>query len=80
MIDIRIHDGRYVITLPNSVLVLTKAEFIQVLRRGQWWRRREALQARLPREHTPEGPSTNWSVRGSCPRIWTVYRRSSDTP
>jgi hypothetical protein len=46
MITIEIRDGRYVITLPKCVLVLTKAEFIQGLRRGKWWRRREAMQAR----------------------------------
>jgi hypothetical protein len=36
MIDVQIRDGRYLITLPKRVLVLTKAEFIQALRRGQW--------------------------------------------
>jgi hypothetical protein len=35
MIDVQIRDGRYIVTLPTSVLVLTKAEFIQALRRGQ---------------------------------------------
>jgi hypothetical protein len=47
MIGVEVPDGLYIITLPKSVLVLTKTEFIQALRRGKWWRRREALQARL---------------------------------
>jgi hypothetical protein len=46
MIDVQVRDDRYVITLPKTVLVLTKAEFIRALRRGKWWRRREALKAR----------------------------------
>jgi phage N-6-adenine-methyltransferase len=42
------------------LLVMTKAELIQALRRGKWWKRRQALQARLPenakcaRYFTPE--------------------------
>jgi hypothetical protein len=46
MIGLEVRDGFYIITLPKSILALTKAEFIQALRRGKWWRRREALQAR----------------------------------
>jgi hypothetical protein len=46
MIAIEVRDGRYIVTLPKSILVLTKAEFIQALRRGKWWRQREALKAR----------------------------------
>lgn len=57
MIDVQVHDGRYVITLPKTVLVLTRAEFIQALRRGKWWRRREALKARQGRhEASPPAP------------------------
>jgi hypothetical protein len=46
MIGVEIREGLYILTLPKCILVLTKAEFIQALRRGKWWRRREALQAR----------------------------------
>jgi hypothetical protein len=46
MIGIEVKDGLYLITLPKGLVVLTKAEFIQALRRGKWWRRRETLQAR----------------------------------
>jgi hypothetical protein len=53
MITIEIHDGHYVITLPKCILVLTKTEFIQALRRGKWWRRHEAMRARQGRQVTP---------------------------
>jgi hypothetical protein len=46
MITIELHQGWYVVTLPKCVLVLSKDEFIQALRRGKRWRRREALRAR----------------------------------
>jgi hypothetical protein len=40
---IELKDDRYVIRLPKMVLILTKAEFIEALRRGKAWRRREAM-------------------------------------
>jgi hypothetical protein len=46
MIGVEVHDGLYIVTITKCTLVLTKAEFIQALRRGKWWRRREALNAR----------------------------------
>jgi hypothetical protein len=46
LISVDVRDGLYIITLPKCTLVLPKAEFIQALRRGTWWRRREALKAR----------------------------------
>jgi hypothetical protein len=49
MIEITVHDGYYLITAPKCMLVLTKAEFIQALQRGKWWRRTEAMRARLTR-------------------------------
>jgi hypothetical protein len=45
MIDVQIRDGRDLITWPKRVLVLTKADFVQALRRGTWWRRCDALTA-----------------------------------
>jgi hypothetical protein len=48
MISVEFHHGWYVVTLPKCVLVLSRAEVIQGLRRGKWWRRREALRARQP--------------------------------
>jgi hypothetical protein len=46
MIDVKLKDGWYIVTLPKSVLVLTKAGFIQALRWGKWWKRRAANEAR----------------------------------
>ena len=49
MIEIVVKDGWYIVTLPKSILLLTKEEFIQALRRGTWWNRRAAIEARLSR-------------------------------
>jgi hypothetical protein len=49
MIGVEVREGYYFVTLPTCVLVLTKAEFVQALRRGQWWRRPTALAARRRR-------------------------------
>jgi hypothetical protein len=46
LIGVEVRDGLYIVRLPKSLLVLTKAEFIQALRRGTWWGRRQALRAR----------------------------------
>jgi hypothetical protein len=34
MIEVTVRDGFYVVSLPKCILVLTKREFIQALRRG----------------------------------------------
>jgi hypothetical protein len=47
MIGVEVKDGLYVVRLPKSILVLTKTQFIQALKQGKWWRRRQAWQARL---------------------------------
>ena len=47
MIHVEVRDGFYIVTMPKSILVLTRAEFIQALRRGRWWRRRTAMHTRL---------------------------------
>jgi hypothetical protein len=46
MIEIALKDGWYVVTLPKGILVLSKAEFIQALRRGKLRKRRAAIEAR----------------------------------
>jgi hypothetical protein len=46
MIGVKVKDGLYLVTLPQATLVLTRAAFIQALRRGTWWGRRQALRAR----------------------------------
>jgi hypothetical protein len=53
VIDIKVIDGLYVVQGPKCVLVLTKQEFIVSLRRGRWWKRRQALQARLTPTEAP---------------------------
>lgn len=35
--------------IPKALVVLTRAQFIEALKRGKAWRRREALAARVPR-------------------------------
>jgi hypothetical protein len=44
--DLKVIDGWYVLAIDKAVLVLTKAELLRGLRRGKWWRRRQALQPR----------------------------------
>jgi len=46
MITITLVDGLYHVKGPRCLLVLTKVELIRCLRRGKWWKRRQALQAR----------------------------------
>jgi hypothetical protein len=46
MIEITLVDGLYHVKGPRCLLVLTKAELIRCLRRGKFWKRRQALQAR----------------------------------
>ncbi|HEX9872531.1 MAG TPA: hypothetical protein VGC99_28825 [Candidatus Tectomicrobia bacterium] len=47
MIDVKLIDGRFVVTLEKCILVLTKAEFVQALRRGKGFKRGQQLQDRL---------------------------------
>jgi hypothetical protein len=46
MIEVEVRDGLYHVRGPTFELCLTKAEFIQALRRAKWVKRREARQAR----------------------------------
>jgi hypothetical protein len=39
-------EGWVLVEIPKAVLVLTKAEFLQGLRRGKWWRHLHALERR----------------------------------
>jgi hypothetical protein len=53
MIEVAVRDRLCMVTLPKAVLVLTKAQFIHALRRGQGWWCCQALHARLaPQERT----------------------------
>ena len=47
VIRIKIIQGQVIVTLPKAVLVMTKQEFIEALRRGKTWRRRQSLTQRL---------------------------------
>jgi hypothetical protein len=47
--ELKVIDGFYIIDLPKAILVLTREQFIDGLRRGKWWMRRQAM---APREAT----------------------------
>jgi hypothetical protein len=61
MIDLKLIDGRYILDVGKGcVLVLTKAELIQGLRRGKWFKRAQARAARIPsleEDPCPTSPS-----------------------
>ena len=65
MIGVEVRNNLYIITLPKYRLVLTKDQFIQALRQGKWWRRREALRAR-------QAPPAGW--RAGPPAIHHTVR------
>jgi hypothetical protein len=43
--EIECVDGWWVIRMPKYVLVLSREQFVDALRRGKWWKRRQARQA-----------------------------------
>ena len=45
--DISIEGGQVVIKATKCLIALTKAEFLQALKRGKAFRRQQAMQARL---------------------------------
>jgi hypothetical protein len=45
--DLQVKDNFYILTLPKVILVLTREQFIDGLKRGRWWKRRQAM---APRE------------------------------
>jgi hypothetical protein len=68
VIGLTVKDGFYIVTLLKTTLVLTKAEFIQALRRRKWWHRREALKARQGRhEASPPAPRPSGRRRPCMP-------------
>jgi hypothetical protein len=42
-VDVKVQDGWYLVTIPKGVLVFSRAQFIEALRRGKAFKRREAL-------------------------------------
>jgi hypothetical protein len=47
MIEIKLIDGWYMVTTSRCTMVLSRSDFIMALKRGRWWKRRQAFQARL---------------------------------
>jgi hypothetical protein len=45
MIQLSYQNGLYIVKAPKCTLVMTKAELIQALRRGKWWKRQDTRQA-----------------------------------
>ena len=66
MIEVTVQDGYYLVTLPKAILVLTRGEFIQALRRGKWFRRTHAMATRA--ETAPlvstRCQDSRWDVEG----------------
>jgi len=51
--DITFQDGQVLIDAPKCLIVLTKAQFIEALKRGKAYRRAQQRQARMaPNPHT----------------------------
>jgi hypothetical protein len=49
LLEIRVEASQVIIAIPNAILILTKAQFIEALRRGKAYRRQRVLEARQPR-------------------------------
>jgi hypothetical protein len=51
--DLQVIDGFYILTIDKGILVLTREQFIDGLRRGKWWKRRQASAPRhaMMQEH-----------------------------
>ena len=64
MIDIKVIDGLYVITAAKCTLVMQKADFVKALRQGKFWKRRQALRARLHHD-SPTGLGDDLTERGT---------------
>jgi hypothetical protein len=46
VIEVTVKDGWYVITASKMTLVLSRRQFIEALKAGKAWRRRESFKAR----------------------------------
>jgi hypothetical protein len=47
--DVQYQDGFWLIKIPKGLLVFTEAQLLDGLRRGKWYQRRQAKQARMPK-------------------------------
>lgn len=54
--DLQVVDGFYILSIDKGILVLTREQFIDGLRRGKWWKRRQSLSPReaVMQEHAEE--------------------------
>jgi hypothetical protein len=45
--DVEFIDNQVLIRIPKAILILTKQEFFQALKRGKTYKRQQALKARM---------------------------------
>jgi len=59
-----------VVEIPKAILLLTAHEYVAGLRRGKWWRRRQAMLARDASQTAPHSPAarTLEGISGTIPR------------
>jgi len=87
---ISVCDGWFLLQAPKCLLVLTRQQFIDALRRGKAWRRHAALTQRLeeasdaktPRPRCPDGLGTEDAPdSGQCPAAQAPAKaRGKTTP
>ena len=53
--DITFKDGEVIIPIQKGVLVMTRAQFIDALKRSKQWRRQAALKARITPQESQGG-------------------------
>jgi hypothetical protein len=56
MTDIEFIDNQVIIRIPKALLVLTKAQFIEALRQGKAYRRREQYMKRVTERSSVHQP------------------------
>jgi hypothetical protein len=47
--DVHFHEGSVGITIDKAIIVISRQAFVEGLKRGKQWRRRQAMAARLAR-------------------------------
>jgi 4-diphosphocytidyl-2C-methyl-D-erythritol kinase len=55
LVEIRFEGSQVVLAMPKAILVLTKAQFVEALKRGKAYRRQQARQARIKAREAPHG-------------------------
>jgi hypothetical protein len=41
--ELKVENGLYIVTIDKAILVLSKDEFLQALRKGKWWKRHQTM-------------------------------------